>query len=42
MEEVKGMIQAKEEAIKVQTLADQQLAKELEKRGYQVNRPASG
>lgn len=39
MEEIKGIMQAKEQTTKVQSLDDTQLASELQKRGWRVDRP---
>jgi len=37
MEEVKGILQAKDEQKAVQAMPDKQLVSELEKRGYRVD-----
>lgn len=42
MDEVKGIMQAKDDTKAVQTLADKQLVSELEKRGYKVTSSGSG
>jgi hypothetical protein len=36
MEEVKGIVQAKDESRSIQTLADEQLIKEIERRGIKM------
>ena len=39
MEEVKGMMKAKEEVKQVVTLPDQQLVEEMKRRGFDVKKP---
>lgn len=41
MEEIRGIMQAKEQTTRVQSIDDTQLAVELQRRGYSVNKQSN-